>query len=179
MLASALPLVLSLLLLLLSLGHSSNVLLLCGIHGSRLLVATEVATRLVEFGHNVTLFSPMNDERLAIGNRKFKFVSVEDRDGRSEKIKDNTADVVESVLNLPSADMVANMIVGSDIAWQNMINFTAFTSEHFEGEKFAKLLKDGEFDLIVVEDSAKIPALKVLVRLDIPMIGLLPLADTK
>ena len=178
MLSSPLPLLLPLLLfLLLSLSHSANVLLLCGVHGSRLLVTTEVAVKLAEFGHNVTLFTPMNDNRLSGGNWKFTFVSVED--SRSQKIKDNTEKLLEGVLDLPSPDMAIDMLVGTDRAWENMVNYTEFAAEHFEGEMFAGLLREGQFDLIVVEDLAAIPALKVLVRLDTPIIGIMSVADTK
>ena len=119
----------------------------------------------------------MRDERLSSENHKFIFISV--IDDRFEEIKKDTEEVLTRTMELPSEDMAINTLVGSDKAWYNMENFTRIATEHFEGEKFGELLKSGRFDLIVVEDSATIPAIKVLVRLETPIVAIMPLAETK
>ncbi|KAL5269663.1 hypothetical protein ACHWQZ_G003201 [Mnemiopsis leidyi] len=82
-------------------------------------------------------------------------------------------------MRLPSEDMAINTLVGSERAWYNMENYTRIAAEHFEGERFGELLRSGGFDLVLVEDSATIPAIKVLVRLETPIIAIMPLAETK
>ena len=170
---------LPLLLLLLSLSQSANVLVLSGAHGSRRLITINVATKLAEFGHNVTLFSLMDDVRQEVGDRKFTLQSVEDVDGRAQKLRENVEEMLEGILDLPSAEMVNNMVIGTEKAWQNVENYTEFAAAIYEGEQFAKLLEDVQFDLIAVEESATIPAMKVLGTLKTPIIGLMPIAATK
>ena len=91
-------------LLLLSSSHSANVLVIAGLRGSHLYFSTDIARKLVQFGHNVTLVTMYSDNREGAQNADFKFVTFGDdsRPGPDSKYWDA---VLKHSIDQPSQDM--------------------------------------------------------------------------
>ena len=64
--------------LLLSSSHSANVLVIAGLRGSHLYVSTDVAEKLAEFGHNVTVLTMFSDKRVDMKDKAFHFITFGD-----------------------------------------------------------------------------------------------------
>ena len=92
-----------LLLLLPPLLDSANVLVISGLRGSHLYITTEVASKLVDFGHNVTVLTAHEDPRVDFSDRNFRFTTyADDRDPGGREFFARWEKAIDRTLTLPS-----------------------------------------------------------------------------
>ena len=85
-------------------SYSANVLVIAGPRGSHLYVSLDVAEKLVEFGHNVTVLTPLEDTRIEKESRGFRFVAIM----KESQVQSNRwYSLFQHFLHLPSPDMMS------------------------------------------------------------------------
>ena len=162
--------------LLLSSSHSANVLVIAGLRGSHLYVSTDVAEKLAEFGHNVTVLTMFSDNRVEMKDRAFHYITVVDEEDEGPYLERWEAHY-NHLIHMPSKDMMWGFAVSrSNVeevkVWMNDYNSLAL--KYFRGEDFAGLLEKGKFEMIVLENSISLLAMIDLADRDIPIMGVVP-----
>ena len=160
--------------LLLSTSHSANVLVIAGLRGSHFYVSADIADKLVEFGHNVTVVTMFSDTRVDMTDRAFHFIAVADENEAGSFFK-RWDTILKRFIHRPSTDMVVDLIVSQakdeDVkSWIDDYNNLAL--KYFQGDEFAGLLDTGKFELIVLEEGISLLAMVHLTHQDIPIMGL-------
>ena len=159
---------------LLSTSHSANILVIAGLRGSHLYFSTDIADKLAEFGHNVTLVTMFSDNRVEKEDRAFRFITFGDADKSGPNMGYWRA-VYEHSMNQPSKDMMPESLINRGEVkevklWRDY--YYSVAQNYFQGEDFSKLLDNGEIDLIVLENSIALLAMVSLVHRDIPTMGI-------
>ena len=160
----------------LPLATPSNVLVVSGAPGSHLYALADVAEQLVRFSYNVTLFSMNADPNVDLRQRMFTFFTVED-EKTSEELMSSWSEFFQEILHLPSEDMLVDLIVASEKTENQFYAITRKLKAYFEGENFAALLEEGNFDLIVIDDYVLVMSAVKLSELNIPVIGVSCLSE--
>ena len=154
-------------------SYSANILVIAGPRGSHLYVSLDVAEKLVEFGHNVTVLTPLEDTRIEKESRGFRFVAIMKESQVQSK---RWYSLFQHFLHLPSPDMMSQFIVKQytdETIIQLKSDHDVVIINFFRGEGFEELLKSGNFDLIVLENSVAARAMLTLADKDYPIMGLL------
>ena len=166
-----------LLLLLSPLFDSANVLVISGLRGSHLYITTEVASKLVDFGHNVTVLTAHEDPRVDFSDRNFRFTTyADDRDPGGREFFARWEKAIDRTLTLPSEDMIVDLLEQVENVFSE---FHRHAISYYTGDRFSELLQEGQFDLIVLEQSEMLGAAPKLVHLDIPILGLYCVSEMK
>ena len=160
--------------LLLSISHSANVLVVAGHRGSHLYVSTDIADKLVGFGHNVTVVTMFSDDRVHIEDRDFRFIAFGRANDTRLYFKHWDA-AFKHFMHRPSRDMLSDSLISQANVekvklWRN--DFNTLALRYFQGDEFALLLDTAKIDLIVLENSIAIPAMTSLVHRNIPVLGI-------
>ena len=168
----------ALLTVLLSVAQASNILVIGGVPGSHFLTSADVAQILHGFGHNVTVFSLWDDLRVSFNSSsRFHFASATNEQS-SEQLAAVQATVKEAIL-APSKDMMHEMIKQTGKSKENFDLFHQIAIPYFGGHLFSKLLEEGKFELIVIEDTLGYASALTLVHKNIPIIGVMSMADVR
>ena len=166
-----------LLILLPTLLHSANVLVISGLRGSHLYITTEVADKLVDFGHNVTVLTAYTDPRVDFSDRNFRFATYADNsDPEGREFFKRWEKTIDKVLTMPSEDMVIDFLEESEDVFKE---YTSQAISYYTGDRFSKFLHEGRFDLIILEQSEMLGASTKLVHLDIPVMGIYCVPEMK
>ena len=160
--------------LLLPISHSANVLVIAGFRGSHLYVSTDIADKLAEFGHNVTVLTMFADRRESTKQRSFRVITYGD-DDETGVVEKGIESLFVKALDYPSADMAVkfwdSLSTDEEMKkWGESLN--NLTLKYFLEDEFSNMLNSNNFELVVVEDSVSLPALYPLFHLDIPIVGL-------
>ena len=161
--------------LLFSVAFSGNILLTVGTYGSHLYTSALVADFLADAGHNVTLLSLFEDVNTDMTGRKFHWQPVANRE-ESRKDMKSVNDLVKQLIDFPSKNMMVDMFGATELALKRSEGFFLKGYEYFTGESFINLLEQGNFDLVIVEDTA-FTAFYYLITQDLPVIGLTCTSD--
>ena len=166
-----------LLILLPTLLKSANVLVISGIRGSHLYITTEVANKLVGFGHNVTVLTPYKDPRVDFSDRNFHFATfADDQDPYGKEFFKRLEEMIDILLRMPSDDMVIDFLKESEDIFKQ---YNSMAISYYTGDLFSKFLDSAKFELIVLEQSEMIAASPKLVHLDIPIMGIYCVTEMK
>ena len=167
------------LILLPAIHYSAKVLVISGIRGSHLYITSEVADKLVEFGHEVTLLTSYKDPRVDFTDRNFTFMTyADDKDPNGEKYFERFEAVLDDLISMPSEDMLVDLIEQSEEVYIREYNFNAMT--YYTGAEFSSFLDKEKFDLIVVEQSEMMGAsIKFSSQFETPVIGIICISDGK
>ena len=164
----------ALLTVLLSVAQASNILVIGGVPGSHFLTSADVAQILHGFGHNVTVFSLWDDLRVSFNSSsRFHFASA-----TNEQLAAVQGTVKEAIL-ASSKDMMHEMIKQTGKSKENFDLFHQIAIPYFGGHLFSKLLEEGKFELIVIEDTLGYASALTLVHKNIPIIGVMSMADVR
>ncbi|XP_063690769.1 UDP-glucosyltransferase 2-like [Bolinopsis microptera] len=155
---------------LVSISYSANILVTVGTYGSHLYVSAAVAEFLVESGHNVTVLSLYDDMNVDMSSRKFLWNPVTDREG-SKKELESVNELIKQLVDLPSKDMMSDLLAGTELARKRSLDFFSYGFDYFTGENFEHLMRERNFDLVVMEDTA-IGAAYFLATAGLPVLGL-------
>ena len=134
--------ILSCITLLLTTAYSANVLVIAGMRGSHLYLSTDIADKLVNFGHNVTVVALYGDTRVDMKDRAFHFITLADEIETAslfEKFDDNFG----RMLHFPSIEMLAEFYIRQvkDAEFKFVAEeSTKLALKYFNGKKFAELL---------------------------------------
>ena len=161
--------------LLLSPANSANILVTCGTFGSHLFMSATVADLLVEQGHNVTLLSLGTDLNVNMAGRAFHWYPVSERKGSKKELVIN--DMIAGLLELPSRSMMVDLLVGTEHATNRSLEHAKKSFTYFNGKDFGRVMQDGKFDLVVVEDTCLGITIPLLTA-GIPVVGLTCSADS-
>ena len=162
---------------LLTTSQTANILIIAGTRGSHLYVSINVAEKLVEFGHNVTLLTSLGDTRMQMkGNREYYRSITIVNESEHQSITESWDESFQHLLHMPSLDMMSQLFVkkATDKEVKRLRNdlFVA-TLEFFRGERFEGLLQSGNFDLVVLESSMAARAMLALADKNYPIMGLM------
>ena len=158
-----------------AISHSANILVTVGTYGSHLYVSAAIADFLVEVGHNVTVLSMYDDANRDMSARKFHWNPVTDKEGSRRELE-NVNELIHQLLELPSKNMISDMLAGNKLAMKRSIEFFSFGFHYFTGEKFSDLMRERNFDLVIIEDTA-IAAAYYLSTAGLPVIGVTCTSD--
>ena len=160
---------------LLTTSQTANILIIAGTRGSHLYVSINVAEKLVEFGHNVTVLTSLGDTRMQMeGNREYRTITIVNESER-QSITESWEESFQHFLHMPSPDMMSQFFVkkATDKEVMRLRNdLFVDTLEFFRGKRFEGLLQSGNFDLIVLESSMAARAMLALADKDYPIMGL-------
>ena len=161
--------------LLFSVASSGNILVTVGTYGSHLYTSALVAEFLVDAGHNVTLLSLFEDVNVDMTARKFHWHPVAKREESKNELE-SVNDLVEQLIDFPSKNMMVDMFGATESALKRSEGFFLKGYEYFTGESFIHMLEQGNFDLVIVEDTS-VGAFYHLITKDVPVIGLTCTSD--
>ena len=157
---------------------ASNILVIGGVLGSHLYTSADVAKLLNGFGHNVTLLSVLDDPRKSYkDDHDFHYISVTSNHTLSSEQLDVIERSAEEAISAPSQDMMVEMIKQSGSTKKNFDMFNRIALPYFSGPIFSRLLEEGKFKLVVIEDTLGYASALSLVHIDIPIIGIMSISD--
>ena len=167
------------LILLPAIHYSAKVLVISGIRGSHLYITSEVADKLVEFGHEVTLLTSYKDPRVDFTDRNFTFMTYADnKDPYGKKYFERFEAVLDDLISMPSEDMIMDFIEKSEELYIREYNFRAMA--YYTGAEFSSFLDKEKFNLIVLEQSEMMGAsIKFNSQSSIPVIGIICVSEAK
>ena len=139
---------------LVSAAHSANVLVIAGIFGSHLYFSIDMAEKLVEFGHNVTVLTLYRDSKVNGVDKSYRLITLMNED-ESELFSKRREAFVQEWMHHPSKDMTMRLFVNiAHVMNPKSSSLFERTKEilekHFTGEEFFNLLETGHFDLIAL-----------------------------
>ena len=155
--------------ILLSTAHSANVLVIGGMKGSHLYLSIDIANKLIEFGHDVTVLTLC---KVNIDNKAFHLITLMNQEETDVVLKGWDV-ALQKWLHHPSKGMAMEY----SLTWANLDPSAKRSEElahkYFNGEEFSNIVDTGNFDLIVLEHSTSYYARSSLNNRDIPIIGFL------
>ena len=158
------------------LAHSSKILVIATA-GSHLYAASEVASSLVSQGHNVTLFSFLDDPHKDFTGKGFDFTALKDKEFSVGYLNEFQGTSLES-MNMESTTMLMNLMIGNDMLKEAWINSQGMYLEYFTSQRAKEFFDQGNFDLVIVEELVNFAFSSGLKHLKIPIVNLFVTSNT-
>ena len=153
----------------LALVDNANILLTAPCPGSHYFTMLQLGKLLADNGHNVTLVTPFDDNRL-ISNSNIEIKVSAEHSYSMDTFTSNTAEpCVRSLFKLRSGktmyiDTMFSSICTKAWLWLYKSNIDLYTSDWF-----VEILSNGNFDAIIAEEKTFLPVATVNQKLKIPV----------
>ena len=158
-------------------ASSSNILVITGAAGSHLYASADVASSLASLGHNVTLFSFMDDPHVDFTKRGFNFTALKDKDFAVRYLDDFQRTYLKS-MDMDSSSMMINVMMGNELIKETAINNTGMYLEYFTSQGARDFFDEGNFDMVVVEELVFFAVSLGMRHLKIPIVNLVCTSDS-